>query len=117
MSVFLGLMRRADLMLDTIGFSGFVTAMHAVESGLPFITCQGKFMRGRFGSGILREIGLDDLVASDDRAYVDLAVAVASNTGRRTQLRRIIADRRDVLFKDIAPVRAFEDKLFKLADH
>ncbi len=94
-STYLGLMRRADVMLDTIGFSGFVTAMYAAESGLPFVTCEGKFMRGRFGSGILRQMGLDELIAADDRAYVDLVVAIASNAERRARLRqRIAADTR-----------------------
>jgi predicted O-linked N-acetylglucosamine transferase (SPINDLY family) len=114
-SNYLGLMQRADLMLDTIGFSGFVTAMYAVESGLPFVTCEGKFMRGRFGSGILRQMGLDELVATDDRAYVDLAVAVASSVERRARLRQRIAEKRDVLFGDTSPVRAFEDNLIQLA--
>src|SRR5581483_2154726 len=42
-----GLMQKADIMLDTIGFSGFNTAMQAVECGLPIVTREGRFMRGR----------------------------------------------------------------------
>jgi predicted O-linked N-acetylglucosamine transferase (SPINDLY family) len=108
------LMRRADVMLDTIGFSGFNTVMQAMECSLPVVTREGNFMRGRFGAGILRSVGLDELVAADERAYVDLAVAVASSAERRARLRQSIAERRDRLFNDTATVRAFEDCLLKL---
>jgi predicted O-linked N-acetylglucosamine transferase (SPINDLY family) len=113
--VFYALMRRADVMLDTIGFSGFNTAMQAMECALPVVTREGQFMRGRFGAGILRSIGLDDLIAADERAYIDLAVSVASSADRRTQLRENIVARRDALFNDTGTVRAFEECLLKLA--
>jgi protein O-GlcNAc transferase len=109
------LMRRADLMLDTIGFSGFNTAMQAIECGLPIVAREGRFMRGRFGSGILRSLGLGELVAADEKAYVDLAVAVASDPERRRALQRQIEDRRAPLFDDVAAVRAFEDSILELA--
>jgi len=47
---FFALMQRAQLMLDTIGFSGFNTAMQAIECGLPIVSREGAFMRGRLGS-------------------------------------------------------------------
>jgi predicted O-linked N-acetylglucosamine transferase (SPINDLY family) len=97
-------MRRADVMLDTIGFSGFNTAMQAMECALPVVAREGQFMRGRFGAGILRSIGLDDLIAADERAYIDLAVSVASSADRRTQLRENIVARRDALFNDTGTV-------------
>jgi protein O-GlcNAc transferase len=109
------LMRRADLMLDTIGFSGFNTAMQAIECGLPIVAREGRFMRGRFGSGILRTIGLEELVAADEKAYVDLAVSVASDRERRGALQRRIEDRRAPLFDDVGTVRAFEDSILELA--
>ena len=64
---FFGLMQRAHLMLDTLGFSGFNTAIQAIECGLPVVSREGEFMRGRLGSGILRRMGMDALVADDRR--------------------------------------------------
>ena len=52
--------------LDSIGFSGFNTALQAVECGLPIVTREGRFMRGRLASGILKRMGLQDLVAADE---------------------------------------------------
>ena len=55
---FLGLMSQAHVCLDTIGFSGFNTALQAVQAGLPLVAREGRFMRGRLASGILKRLGL-----------------------------------------------------------
>src|SRR5215510_2105010 len=111
---FFGLMQQADVMLDTIGFSGFNTVMQAVECGLPVVTLEGSFLRGRFGSGIMRSIGRDDLVAANMQDYVELAVSLVSDKARRATLVRQIEERRDSLFDDIGAVRAFEQWLLEV---
>ena len=105
---FFGLMRRAHLMLDTIGFSGFNTVIQAIESGLPVVSREGPFMRGRLGSGILRHMKMDALVATSDDAYVELAVDLTRDGARLAQLREELIARRPVLFGDRAPVAALE---------
>ena len=52
------LLRHADVMLDTIGFSGYNTAVQAIECGLPLVTREGRFLRGRLASGVLRRMDL-----------------------------------------------------------
>ena len=105
---FFGLMRRAHLMLDTLGFSGFNTVIQAIESGLPVVSREGEFMRGRLGSGILRRMGMDALVATSDEAYVDLAVSLVRDGSRLAKLREEMIARRGILFGDEEPVVAFE---------
>lgn len=105
---FLALMRRADVFLDTIGFSGFNTAMQAVECGLPIVTRQGRFMRGRLAAAILARLGMDDLVARTDDEYVRLAVRLAEDEPYRQQVRRELLQRQPVLFGDLEPIRALE---------
>src|SRR5207245_9384732 len=68
-----GLLDRADVFLDTIGFSGFNTAMQAVERGTPIVTWEGRFLRGRLASGILKRMGLQELVAGSEEDYISLA--------------------------------------------
>lgn len=75
---FYGLMTRADACLDSIGFSGYNTAMQAVECGLPIVTREGRFLRGRLASALYREMGMAELIAGDEAVYVDLAVRLAS---------------------------------------
>ena len=84
---FFGLLRQADVYLDTVGFSGFNTMMQAVEAHLPAVAIEGRFMRGRLGSGILRKLGLPELVAASRAEYVDIAVRLAQNSRYRTEIR------------------------------
>jgi protein O-GlcNAc transferase len=107
-ATYYGLMQRARLCLDSIGFSGFNTAMQAIECGLPLVTVEGRHMRGRFASAILRRLGLDELVASDDDAYIARAIALANDAPRCTALSERIVATRDTLFDDLVPVRALE---------
>jgi predicted O-linked N-acetylglucosamine transferase (SPINDLY family) len=107
-TAFYSLLRRADVYVDTIGFSGFNTAMQAVECGLPIVTRDGRFLRGRLGSGILKRMGLPELVAQTDQEFVEVAVELASNGPYRRQIRERIKASRSVLFDDVAPIRALE---------
>lgn len=103
-----GLLRRATMQLDTIGFSGFNTAMHSVECSLPIVTREGAFLRGRLASGILKRMNLPELVAASEAEYIELAVKLASDRGFHRQIRDRIESAREVLFDDLGAVRAFE---------
>jgi protein O-GlcNAc transferase len=108
---FFGLMRQSALMLDTLGFSGFNTALQAIECGLPVLAFEGEFMRGRLASAILRQLDLPELVATTKEDFVQKAIELAADSGRRRRLRTEIIKRRKVLFCDLAPVRALERHL------
>lgn len=112
---FYGLMRRAAAWLDTAGYSGFNTVMQAVECGLPVVAREGRFMRGRFASGVLRRMGMDEWIARTDEEHVALAAALANDEPRRREARARVEAARDALFDDVAPVRALEDFLISAA--
>lgn len=105
---FFGLMRRADVFLDTIGFSGFNTALQAIQCGLPVVTMEGRFLRGRLASGILKRIGMHELVVDDEQAYVALAVRLVQDPAYRFQIRQRMEAGRPALYEDAAPIRALE---------
>lgn len=108
---FRGLLGRADACLDTVGFSGFNTAMQAIECGTPIVAKEGRFMRGRFASGILRRLGLPELVAATDDEYLAIAARLAREGAYAAGIRQQIAARRALLFCDTAPVQALEQLL------
>ena len=112
-SGFLGLLQRADVYLDTIGFSGFNTALYAVEAGLPIVCREGRFLRGRLASGILKQLGLQELVAPTEEAYVALAVRLAGDRPYRQALRERMEKARAGLYDDPAPIRALEEFLLQ----
>lgn len=110
---FHGLMQEADLYLDTIGFSGFNTAMQAIACNLPVITVEGSKMRGRLGSGILDRIGLRELICPSDTAYIDLVVQLIQNQELLSYYRDKIAKSKSILFADLEPIKALEDFLIQ----
>jgi predicted O-linked N-acetylglucosamine transferase (SPINDLY family) len=112
---FYGLLRHADAFLDTIGFSGFNTAAQAIECGLPIVTREGRYLRGRLASGILRRIGAGDLVAPSDEDYVRQAVQLVEDRAFQARVRSRIAEGRRLLFQDAAPIRALERFLLEAA--
>jgi len=116
-AAFYGVMARADVMLDTIGFSGFNTAMQAMECGLPVVTREGRFMRGNLASGILRRAGLPDLVAVSDEDYIAITLRLVRDAAYGQSVRDRIDRGRSVLFDDLAPIRALEDFLLAAARH
>ncbi|MBF0128322.1 MAG: hypothetical protein HQM02_14060, partial [Magnetococcales bacterium] len=106
-----GLLRVATLMLDTIGFSGFNTVLQAVECGLPVVTLEGRFLRGRLGAGILRRLGLADIVTLDETDYVALAIRLATDAPFREAIRSRMAAALPELFMDMRPIHALQDFL------
>ena len=113
-SAFFGLMQRADVYLDTIGFSGFNTAMQSIECGLPIVAWEGQFMRGRLASAIVKRMNLLELIAHTEAEYVDIAVRLARDHNYRRSIRKRIAESRDALFDDLVPVRALERFLHRV---
>jgi protein O-GlcNAc transferase len=105
---------RADLLLDSLGWSGGWTSLQALAHGVPVLSCAGGDLRARHGRALLAQIGLDEaLVVDDGAAYVERAVALASDRGACADLSREVGARRGRLFDDPAPVRALEDFLWR----
>ena len=96
------MLRDCDALLDTVGFSGFNTAMQAIECDLPIVAWEGRFMRGRLASGTLRAIGMDELVATAPAQYIDLAARLARDGTYRLQVAARIGQRKSALFRQQA---------------
>jgi len=112
---FFGLMQHATGMLDTLGFSGFNTALQGLECGLPVVAFEGEFMRGRLASGLLRQLGLSELVAGSPAEFVDIALRLVEDDAWRLRMKQEITQRRSALFDDHGAVRALEDALLAAA--
>ena len=79
-------MRCATSMVDTLHWSGGNTSLDALACALPIVTLPGRFMRGRQSAGMLRLMGIDELVARDADDYVRI---VARLVERRCVAQRI----------------------------
>lgn len=109
------LLRRADVLLDTIGFSGYNTAVQAIECGLPLVTREGRFLRGRLASGVLRRMGLTELIAPTKAEYVSLAAKLVADRDYQAHIRHQLQQRRSVLYDDLSAIGPFQDFLESIA--
>ena len=89
--------------------------MQGIECATPIVTKEGRFMRGRLASGILRRMGVTELIAPSDEDYIALAVRLARDVDYRGHIRKRIEDCRAVLFEDLAPIRALENFISEAA--
>jgi predicted O-linked N-acetylglucosamine transferase (SPINDLY family) len=84
---------RIDIALDPFPWGGGITTCDALWMGVPVVTLIGQTAVGRGGVSILRKIGLPELIAKTPEQYVRIAVALAGDLPRRTELRRTLRAR------------------------
>jgi predicted O-linked N-acetylglucosamine transferase (SPINDLY family) len=77
---------RVDIALDPYPYGGGTTTAEALWMGTPVVTLQGSTWTGRVSESILSTVGLTDLVADSQDAYVELAVKLAGNGEWRAHL-------------------------------
>ncbi|MSP49743.1 MAG: tetratricopeptide repeat protein [Alphaproteobacteria bacterium] len=76
-----------DVALDPFPFNGSTTTFEALWMGVPVVTLSGERMAGRWSASMLRAIGHDDLVASDEARYLDIATRLIRDPGELDRLR------------------------------
>ncbi|MBL8525010.1 MAG: hypothetical protein JNN20_15075, partial [Betaproteobacteria bacterium] len=104
----------ADVVLDTLHWSGGNTSLDALSVGAPIVTLPGAFMRGRQTQAMLRMAGVPDLIVGDRAQLVAQAAAVAGDIDVQNSLRHHLLAGRDVLFDRPEPVRVLADHLTAL---
>jgi len=77
----------ADLFLDTAPYNAGTTASDALWAGLPVITLLGSTFAGRMAASVLTAADLPELITGTRNEYEDLAVALATDATRLSQLR------------------------------
>jgi predicted O-linked N-acetylglucosamine transferase (SPINDLY family) len=105
----------ADVMLDTLHWSGGRTSLDALAVGLPVVTLPGKFMRGRQSAAMLRAVGVEELIAGDADEYVDLAMRIARDRSYREALVSRIREGLPRLVERSEPIDALAEALERLS--
>lgn len=90
---FLELHARVDIALDPFPFHGTTTTCHSLWMGVPVVTLAGRSHVSRVGVSMLSNLGLQNLVATGETDYVDIAVALARDRERLARLRLGLRER------------------------
>lgn len=102
---FLGLMAKADAVLDTPAWNGGNTTIDALNLGKPVVTLGGEFMRGRHTLAFATIAGAPGLIAKDLEDYVALALDKERQTAAIEHLNA------SALYEDVTPVHALDQIL------
>lgn len=100
-----------DFILDSMEWSGGVTALETFWLDKPILTLPGRLMRGRHTCAMLGLMQIDELIASSEADYIERAVRLASDRDWRQQLGEAISERKHRLFRDAAASAALADWL------
>ena len=82
-----------DILLDPWPHNGGKTTRDALYMGVPVVTFCGDFPISRAGLTCLAPLGLEELVAYDDRQYVEIAARLSGDLPRVAELRRALRRR------------------------
>lgn len=103
-------MAAADCVLDTPHYCGGANSTYdALSVAAPVVTLTGQFHRGRYTTAAYQLMEMPDCIASTPDEYVDIALRLASEREFREHIRGAIAERRGVLFGNVAAVRELQD--------
>jgi predicted O-linked N-acetylglucosamine transferase (SPINDLY family) len=112
---FLSLLLAADCVVDPFHFSGGVTSDIALSLGVPVVTMAGELFRSRMTAGFYSQAGVDGCVARTTDEFVALALDMAANPVRRSEVSGALRASHDRLFGTVAAVDVFSDWLEQVA--
>ncbi len=113
---FLDLMETANVLLDPFHFGGGNSTLEAVAVGAPTVTYPGDFLRSRISQAIYRQIGVEELVVSSPREFIELAVRIATNPDYRRSLSKKLINHSESLFSNPIAIQDWNDAIGSLTN-
>ena len=90
---YLNLYCTIDIGLDPLPYNGITTTCDALWMGVPVVSLLGHTPAGRAGLGLLRTVGLPELVAATENEFLRIATELAGNRPRLIELRSTLRQR------------------------
>ena len=84
------LYKKIDIALDTFPYNGVTTTFEALAMGVPVITMKGYNFNSRCGESIIKNLGIEDLIANNEDDYILKSQKMASDKNKLLELRKNI---------------------------
>jgi predicted O-linked N-acetylglucosamine transferase (SPINDLY family) len=104
-----------DIFLDSIGWSGGNTTLESLPYNKPIVTFSGQFMRGMVTCGMLRMMGMEDLIAETADEYVSIAVKLADDLQWRQDISDRICRNKHKIYHDTDCIEGLEQFLLDVS--
>ena len=86
------LYKKIDIALDTFPYNGVTTTFEALSMGVPVITMKGYNFNSRCGESIIKNLGIENLIANNEDDYILKAQKMAKDNKKLLELRKKIYD-------------------------
>jgi len=106
---YMGLFSISHHTIDTIDWNGGNSSLQSFSLDCPVVTLPTQFMRGRHTVSMLEALELHELIAKDVEDYISISTRLLQDQGFYAQMRELISDRKQRLFRDQAVASAFRD--------
>ena len=90
---YLELHHRVDIALDTFPYHGHTTSLEGLWMGVPVVSLVGERPVSRAGLSLLTNLGLPELAAHSEEAFIDTAAQLAHDLPRLAELRSTLRAR------------------------
>ena len=79
-----------DIALDTFPYNGVTTSFEAIWMGVPVLTMAGYNFNSRCGESINKNLGMEQLIAKDEKEYIFKATDLSNDKEKYINLRKSI---------------------------
>ena len=108
-SKFSNVLSKGTMYLDSIGFSGFNTAIKAIEENLPIVSLNNDRLKGNLANALLIRLGLRELIANSYDEYFEIINKILNNENYRQKIIKIIEEKKKIIYEDEEVINALEN--------
>lgn len=111
------LIYKADVILDTLHFSGGMTTFESLGVGTPVVTLPGDYMRSRVSMGIYKKMDMMHCVAENSEHYIEITKRLCLDNAFAKKVKIQIKEGHKKIFDDRSTIghhaKFFEQKMFE----
>jgi predicted O-linked N-acetylglucosamine transferase (SPINDLY family) len=108
-SKFSNVLSKGTIYLDSIGFSGFNTAIKAIEENLPIVSLINDRLKGNLANALLLRLGLRELIANSYEEYFEIINKLLNDENYRQIIVKKIQEKKKIIYEDEEVIHALEN--------
>jgi predicted O-linked N-acetylglucosamine transferase (SPINDLY family) len=90
-------------------FSGFNTAIKAIEENLPIVSLKNDRLKGNLANALLLRVGLRELIANSYEEYFEIIIKILNDENYRQTIRNIIQKNKKIIYEDEEVIHSLEN--------